>query len=417
MNITLNKAAGRLPLLLCLFVANAGATTLNATLIAAERYSAELSANGHQVNALENMADSAMQLPDPKLTFGIQNVPVEGNNNSRFTREGMTEQKIGIIQQYVSSTKRQSKSDAIKAEARKTAANAQVIRAKLQSDTAQAWLALALAQKTLASVQNIITETARQTGVQQAGVASGSANVSSVLDVQLALNAMKNEEDNARRDVQVAQSRLMQLTGEKITAISGALPRIERLPADEQTLFEGIKQHPEVVEASRETDLAKAKSGQSAVAAIPDVGVEVYYARRADDYDDMAGVMFTVDLPLFQGKRQDKDHAADISRTYEASDRLTLLIRAHQAQLATLISQYNAAKAIYDRQQNVVLPLLRKKVTLVNAQYRAGSSTLTELLSARRDQLNGEIASNNAEKTLADAWVAIRYLIPQDIQS
>lgn len=55
-------------------------------------------------------------------------------------------------------------------------------------------------------------------------------------------------------------------------------------------------------------------------------------------------------------------------------------------------------------------------MNLVNAQYRAGSSALAELLSARRDLLSGEIASNNAEKALADTWAAIRYLIPQDVK-
>ena len=189
----------------------------------------------------------------------------------------------------------------------------------------------------------------------------------------------------------------MQLTGKEVRDISGPLPRIERLPADEAALMAGIKLHPEVIQAAREADLAKAKSGQSEVAAIPDVGVEVYYARRGDDYDDMVGVMFTVDMPIFQGKRQDKDHAADVSRTYEANDRLTLLMREHQAQQYQLISQYNAAKAIYDRQQSEVLPLLRK-VSLVNAQYRAGSSALAELLAARRDLLSGESPATTRRK-------------------
>lgn len=357
-----------------------------------------------------------MQLPDPKLKFGIENVPLGGNNAGRLTREGMTMQRVGVMQDYVSSTKRERKADSITAEARQTAANADVIRARLQRETAQAWLALALAQKSLRSVQTLISETSRQIDVQKAGVSSASASPSSVLDVQLALNAMKNEQDNARRDVQIALARLLQLTGKEVRDISGPLPRIERLPADEADLMAGIKLHPEVIQAAREADLAKAKSGQSEVAAIPDVGVEVYYARRGDDYDDMVGVMFTVDMPIFQGKRQDKDHAADVSRTYEANDRLTLLMREHQAQQYQLISQYNAAKAIYDRQQSEVLPLLRKKVSLVNAQYRGGSSALPELLAARRDLLSGEIASNNAEKALADAWAAIRYLIPQDVK-
>ena len=55
-------------------------------------------------------------------------------------------------------------------------------------------------------------------------------------------------------------------------------------------------------------------------------------------------------------------------------------------------------------------------MSLVNAQYRGGSSALAELLAARLDLLSGEIASNDAEKALADAWAAIRYLIPQDVK-
>ncbi len=98
----LNKAARGLPLLLSLISANGWATTLAEALSAAESYSAELSANDHQVNALKNRADSAMQLPDPKLKFGIENVPLGGNNASRLTREGMTMQRVGVMQDYVS---------------------------------------------------------------------------------------------------------------------------------------------------------------------------------------------------------------------------------------------------------------------------------------------------------------------------
>lgn len=162
-----NKAACGLPLLLSLMSTNGWATTLAEALSAAENYSAELSANDHQVNALKNMADSAMQLPDPKLKFGIENVPLGGNNAGRLTREGMTMQRVGVMQDYVSSTKRERKADSITAEARQTAANADVIRARLQRETAQAWLALALAQKSLRSVQTLISETSRQIDVQR----------------------------------------------------------------------------------------------------------------------------------------------------------------------------------------------------------------------------------------------------------
>jgi hypothetical protein len=55
----------------------------------------------------------------------------------------------------------------------------------------------------------------------------------------MTLSAMRDKETLAQRDVQLAQSRLFQLTGQTITDVSGPLPRYQRLPADEKTLEEG----------------------------------------------------------------------------------------------------------------------------------------------------------------------------------
>lgn len=411
-----NQAGYVLPWLFGCALFSAQATTLEQTLASAERYSAEISANKHQVNALNNMADSAMQLPDPKLKVGIENFPVSGPNAHRFTRSDMTMQRVGIMQDYVSSTKRERKSDAIRAEARKAEANEGVIRATLQRETAQAWIDLALGQKALSAIEGLLQDTQRQVNLQNAGVAGGSNSASSVLALQLTVNEMKNQRDNAIRDLEVSRSRLKQLTGMEIDHASGDLPAINRLPADPRVLSEAIKLHPEIVQAAREADAAKAKSAQSAVAAIPDVGVEVYYGKRADGLEDMGGVMLTVDLPLFKSQRQDKDYAADLSRSYEANDQLTLLTRAHQAALDALIAQYQAAKSIYDRQASEVIPLQRARLKLIDAEFRAGSGGLAENLDARRALLNSEIEQINAQKTLAASWTAIRYLIPQDIK-
>ena len=70
-------------------VAQAEPWTLEHTLTEAQRYSAELSASRNEAQALDAMADSATQLPDPKLKFGIENVPVQGSNDRRLTREGI----------------------------------------------------------------------------------------------------------------------------------------------------------------------------------------------------------------------------------------------------------------------------------------------------------------------------------------
>ncbi|MGB3252557.1 MULTISPECIES: TolC family protein [Buttiauxella] len=394
--------------------ANAAEFSLQQTLFAAENYSAELSANRNQSDALSSMADSARQLPDPKLKFGIENVPVQGSNSHRFTREGMTMQRISVMQEYVSEDKRDRKAETILAQSASSAAKAEVIRTTLQKTTAQAWLDLALSQKVLTTAQKLVGETERQVGVQKATVASGSSPASSVVDIRMTLLGMEDKVTLAQRDVALAQTRLLQLTGKQIDKTSGTLPRYQRLPADPALLEQNVGQHPEVIEAAREADVAKARSAQSAVAAKPNVGVEVFYAHRADDYDDMAGVMFTVDLPMFKSQRQDKDLAADMSRSMEANDQLALANRERVALVRTLVAQYQAAQTLWLRQQDEILPLQRQRLSLVEAQYRSGQSTLSDLLNARRTLLDTELTAHSAEKNVAETWAAIRYLTPQE---
>lgn len=395
--------------------AQAESLTLMQTLAATERYSAELSASRNEAHALDAMADSARQLPDPKLKFGIENLPVQGSNDRRFTREGMTMQRVGVMQQYVSAEKRERKADTLLAEAQSVNAKSSVTRATLQRDAAQAWLELALSTRALQTARKLLTETSAQQGAQKASVGAGNAAPDSVLAFQIGLSAMRDKVTLAERDVQLAQARLTQLTGQSVTAISGDLPRYERLPADEHTLESGVAQHPEMVAALSEANSAKARSAQSAIAAIPDVEVEVWYGRRAEGYEDMAGVMVTVDLPLFTSQRQDKDHAADISRTLQANDQLAFIEREHVAQVQSLIAQYNAAQALWMRQKEEVLPLVRKRASLMAAQYRSGQSQLPELLEARRTVLDGELSVLQAEKEMARSWAAIHWLIPQEL--
>lgn len=412
---TLSLWLGGVLLVLTSATAQAAALSLEQTLDLAQRYSAELSASRNQVRAFGAMADSARQLPDPELKFGIENLPVQGSNARRFTREGMTMQRVGVMQTFVSADKRERKADTLLAQSASASAQEQVIRAQLQRDTAQAWLDLALSEKAAQAARQLLNETGRQIPVQRSGVASGSAAASSTLALQSALSAMRDNLTLAERDVSLAQTRLYQLTGETFDGVAGALPRYQRLPAEPQTLEQGVSAHPEVVLAAREADVAKARSAQSAVASKPDVGVEVYYARRAEAYGDLAGVMFTVGMPIFQSHRQDKDYAADVSRAMEANDRLSQATRDRVALVRSLVAEYQAAQTLWRRKQQEIVPLSQQRLQVVTAEYRSGQAALDAVLDARRSLLDAQLSAINAEKEMAQRWAAVRYLTVQGV--
>lgn len=410
---TLSLWLGGALLVLTCASAQAAALSLEQTLALAEQYSATLSANRNQVRAIGAMADSARELPDPELKFGIENLPVQGSNARRFTREGMTMQRIGVMQKYVSADKRERKAETLLAQSASASAEAQVIRAQLQRDTAQAWFNLALSEKAVQAARQLLNETEKQIPVQRSGVASGSTTASGVLGLQNTLFAMRDNLTLAERDVSLAQTRLYQLTDETIDSVAGVVPRYQRLPAEPQRLEEGVSAHPEVVLAAREADVAKARSAQSAVASKPDVGVEVYYARRAEEYGDLAGVMFTVDMPLFQSHRQDKDYAAEVSRSMEANDQLAQITRDRVALVRNLVAEYQAAQTLWSRKQQEIVPLNAQRLKVINAEYRSGQASLDAVLEARRSLLDAQLSAINAEKEMALRWAAVRYLTVQ----
>lgn len=76
----------------------------------------------------------------------------------------MTMERIGIMQDYISSDKRQRKADTLRAESREVAATRQSIRARLQRDAALAWMELAMAGKPSRNYKNWWTKVSARLG-------------------------------------------------------------------------------------------------------------------------------------------------------------------------------------------------------------------------------------------------------------
>ena len=200
-------------------------------------------------------------------------------------------------------SKRERKAETFRAESRQIAASTQSIRARLQRDAALAWMELAIGEQNISQIQKLVDESQRQIGVQRGGVSSGSALPASVLDARLTLIGMQDKLTQAQRDVQLARTRLSQLTGIDQPEINGAVPPVSALPPEVQQA-DSVGQHPEILQARREAAVAQSKSSESAIAALRTSALNLLRA-PGDDYDDMGGVMFTAICTVY-ASRQDK---------------------------------------------------------------------------------------------------------------
>src|SRR6185295_10738421 len=87
--------------------------------IAADR-SRQLAAQDRAVFASREMAVAAGQLPDPTLKAGVENLPVDGTDAFSLTKDFMTMRRIGVMQEFTSTAKRQLRAEKFEREAERS---------------------------------------------------------------------------------------------------------------------------------------------------------------------------------------------------------------------------------------------------------------------------------------------------------
>ena len=116
------------------------ALTFDAALDLAMRSSPDIAVQTASVDAARSAATAAGRLPDPKLAFGVENLPVTGEEKGSLTRDFMTMRKVGLMQDVPNSGKRQARAAAATADAERAQAQRRVSILSVRRDTAVAWL-------------------------------------------------------------------------------------------------------------------------------------------------------------------------------------------------------------------------------------------------------------------------------------
>src|SRR5258706_8395877 len=132
-----------------------------------------LAAQEAAVRAAREASIGASALPDPKLTLGIENLPLEGGERFSFTRDFMTMRKVGVMQDFVRGEKLQLRGERAGAEVRKEIATLAVTQANLRRDVALAWIDAWAAERQLALLQELEGEAGLAVTTAQAALAGG----------------------------------------------------------------------------------------------------------------------------------------------------------------------------------------------------------------------------------------------------
>jgi outer membrane protein TolC len=383
--------------------------TLAEALRLAEMRAAGVSALDAASRASREMAASAGQLPDPVLRAGIDNLPVNGPDAFSLDRDFMTMRRVGVMQEYVSSAKRNARQQRDETEARRWSSEAEASRAEIRTEVAASWYDRLFAVRTVELQQALKQEIANQRRITEAQVTNGKASAADVLAIDAALAQVEDRVIAARKQQQVAVARLARWLGDDASrppAGDAGLPKKDEVRALLRRDLENIAQLRALAEQVEvaSADVRVAEENRS-----PNWTWELAYQQRGPAYSNMISVGVSVPLPISRAERQDREVAARLAQRDQAREQLEDARRRHTAEFNAMRLEWEGLKERQDQLESALLPITRQRTEVLLASYASGQQTLAALLEARRAEVDARIAILDLERDAARIWARLRY--------
>lgn len=362
--------------------------TLDTALKLAEQYAPTLRANSAQIEGAENMVSASGILPNPKLFVGLDNYPISGDAAWSITQEGMTMQKIGVMQDFPNRAKRQAEVELAKAELGSVTAQTVILRIELRQKVASAWFKRFYLERKLALYDELFSENRLLSQMTQTQVTSGRTMVADALDPRLESNVLLDQKDDLLRDLKKAKLELHRLVSaeptENISQIETLSTQAPIISLDTSKLYHHLHQHPELKAYQAEKKTAEAKLRQAQALQKPDWGIEFAYQHRAPEFGDMIGVQLTTELPVFSKKRSGPLIQAALAEQNRITADQEVKYREYLTLLDEGLSDLDALDQQINRTMQKSIPLAKQKVNLQLATYQAGKTNLTNIIAARQ---------------------------------
>lgn len=363
--------------------------SFDAALALAVRETPALRAEAAQVDAARQAVIPAGELPDPKLALGIDNLPIEGPDRYSLTRDFMTMQRIGLMQEFPNGAKRDARVAAARGRVAQAEAQTRITRLAVLRETAAAWIARDAAERQLARIDALVGENRLFDAAVRARLAGGKGNALEAVAPRQEAAMIESRRDELATRRQQAIAALKRWIGPRAEApLAGNAPD---WPIARDTLTHALHQHPELTAFDPKARVLDAEVAEAKAATKPDWALEMAYQKRGSQFGDMLSLGVSFDLPIFSGTRQQPQIAAKQAERVALDAEREALEREHLAMLETDFAEYQRLGQTVKRQREVLLPLADEKVALALASWRGGKAELADLVMARRERIDAEL--------------------------
>ncbi|MFL6709813.1 MAG: TolC family protein, partial [Massilia sp.] len=351
---------------------------------------------------------------DPVLKAGIDNLPVSGADRYNIGSDFMTMRRIGVVQEITRSDKLRLRAAQFERGADKARAEKAVMVARIERDTALAWLDLFYADKALALVQDLRGQAALSVQAADAAYRGGKGSQAELLGARAAL---ASGDDKVAEFVQrrlAAQAMLERWTGPGALSALANPPPADTVRLDAANLEATLVHHPDVAVLERQREVASVQADLAKANQQSDWSVEVALQHRGHAYSNMLSVGLSVPLQWDRAKRQDRELGAQLALVEQAKGERDELLRAHVAETRVLLDEWHSGRDRLTRYREQLLPLADERGAAALAAYRGGKASLTEVLAARSAAFDVRLQALQLEQATARLWAQLNFLTPSE---
>jgi outer membrane protein TolC len=383
--------------------------------------------NALQHQALLLSSEAAGQLPDPMLTLGLANMPID---TWRVNQEPMTQMVVGINQQFARGDSLAIRQQQLREQAASLPWLSQERQARVRADVSYAWLDAFTAQQRLVQLDEHYRALGQLSEVVAASYASaqGSSQQQDLISIDVALARLDDRKFILQQNKDTAFARLLEwLPREAIVQGLGLPQTWPQFPAlrpelqnalinhDMAVLREALRQHPSLLAIGQHIKAQEQAVALSEEKYKPQWGLSANYGYRDSDpmgqsRSDFFSIMLNVDLPLFTTNKQDKDReAAVLTQASLQTDQELMLRRL----VAKAMNHWHSAQQLQQRMHNYQQQLLPKLAAQAQANlnaYTAATGNFSEVLRSQIEQLDTQEALLSLHSALLKEQAELQYV-------
>ena len=377
----------------------------------------QVAGQGAAIRASKEMAVAAGHRPDPELKLGVDNLPINGPDRFTLGNDFMTMRRVGLMQEFTRPDKLARRSERFEREAEKGEAELRAAIVTVQRETAIAWLELYYAEAMADAIVELRAQSHREVEGAEAYYRAGRGSQADVLAARGAVVMLDDRASEARRRIATARTALERWIGAAANEPLAGKPSIDRIPDELLHEHIGVEHHPEIQVLGRAEQVALAEVRVAEADRRPDWTWELAYSRRGSPFSDMVSIGVSVPLPWDRANKQDREVAAKRALTEQAAAQREDLVRMHTAEVKTMVAEWRNGLERRRRLEKELLPLSGERTQAALGAYRGAKGTLTDVLLARRSELDVRLQILQLDLDTARTWAKLNFLLPADLET